>query len=182
MVTINAPAKINLTMEVLAKRADGYHEIRSVIQSIRLSDTLTFRESENMELRCTYPGWFAGLSLVSKATELIRESTGRYEGAIIEVEKHIPLMAGLGGDSSDAAAVLIGLDRLWEMKLSDNELATLAAKLGSDVPFFLHGGTALMEGRGEKITPLPALPRHYIVLVNPAIFERREKRRPLTRP
>lgn len=169
MVTVNAPAKINLTMEVLGERPDGYHEISSVVQTVSLCNLLSFTENENIEFRCTYPGWFADMSLVSKAAELIREFTGRHEGAIIEVEKRIPLMAGLGGDSSDAAAVLVGLDRLWGLKLEDDKLSVLAAKLGSDVPFFLTGGTALMEGHGERITPLPALPHHYIVLVNPAI-------------
>jgi 4-diphosphocytidyl-2-C-methyl-D-erythritol kinase len=156
-------------MEVLGKRADAYHEIRSVIQAISLCDILTLTENKDLEFRSTSSGWFADMSLVSKATELVRDSTNRHDGAIIEIEKHIPMMSGLGGDSSDAAAVLIGLDRLWELKLSDSELMAMAAKLGSDVPFFLHGGTALMEGRGESITPLPPLPRHYVVLVIPAI-------------
>lgn len=169
MVTVNAPAKINLTVEVLGKRADGYHEIRSVIQTISLCDKLRLTESENIEFLSTSTEWSTDLSLVSKAAWLVMESTGHREGVVIEVEKYIPLMAGLGGDSSDAAAVLIGLDRLWDLKLSDRQLAELAAILGSDVTFFLHSGTALMEGRGEKITPLPALPHHYVVLVNPSI-------------
>lgn len=169
MVTVNAPAKINLTIEVIGKRPDGYHEIRSVIQTVTLCDTLHFTAVDRTEFRSSSTGWSAELSLVSKAVQLVKESTGYRGGVNVEVEKRIPLMAGLGGDSSDGAAVLMGLDRLWGLKLSRDRLLELAAKLGSDVAFFLHGGTALMEGRGEKIMPLPALPRQYVVLVNPAI-------------
>jgi len=168
MVTVSAPAKINLTLEVLGKRPDGYHEIRSIIQTVSLCDTLRFAAGKNIDFHCSSPGWSAQLSLVSKAVRLVVESTGHRGGVTIEVEKHIPLMAGLGGDSSDAAAVLIGLDRLWVLNLAPGRLAEMAEKLGSDVAFFLYGGTVLMGGRGEKITPLPALLRHYVVLVNPA--------------
>ena len=168
MVTVSAPAKINLTLEVLGKRPDGYHEIRSIIQTVSLCDTLRFAAGKNIDFHCSSPGWSAQLSLVSKAVRLVTESTRHRGGVTIEVEKRIPLMAGLGGDSSDAAAVLIGLDRLWGLNLAPGRLPEMAEKLGSDVPFFLYGGTALMEGRGEKITPLPALSRHYVVLVNPA--------------
>jgi 4-diphosphocytidyl-2-C-methyl-D-erythritol kinase len=168
MIAIEAPAKINLTLEVLGKRLDGYHEIRSVVQAISLCDTLRFSSSKNIEIRSTSSGWSAEQSIIPKAMRVIKTITGYVGGVVIEVEKRIPLMAGLGGDSSDAAAVLRGLNELWRLGLSQEKLLELAPQLGSDVAFFLYGGTALMEGRGEKITPLPSFPHHYVVLVNPA--------------
>ncbi len=169
MLTVNAPAKLNLTFEVLGKQPDGYHQIRSVIQAISLGDRLTFRVSYELGFRSNLPDWSAGESLVSRAAQLLRVTAGCSEGAIVEVEKRIPLVSGLGGDSSDAAAALYGLNELWKLGLSGDKLLELAAQLGSDVPFFLHGGTALAEGRGEKITPLPAPPRSWLVLVVPAV-------------
>ena len=168
MITIEAPAKINLTLEVLGKRPDGYHEIRSVVQAIGLCDTLRFSLSKSIEIRSASPGWLAEQSIIPKTVRLIKSTTGYAGGVIIEVEKRVPLMAGLGGDSSDAAAVLRGLNELWRLGLSQEKLLELAPQLGSDVAFFLCGGTALMEGRGEKITPLPSFPPHYVILVNPA--------------
>lgn len=167
MITIEAPAKINLTLEVLGKRPDGYHEIRSVVQAVSLCDTLRFSSSKNIEIRSTLSGWSAEQSIVPKAADLIKAITGYAGGVVIDIEKRIPLMAGLGGDSSDAAVVLRGLNELWRLGLSREKLLELAPQLGSDVAFFLYGGTALMEGRGEKITPLPFFPHHYVVLVNP---------------
>jgi 4-diphosphocytidyl-2-C-methyl-D-erythritol kinase len=169
LLTVKAPAKINLTLEVLGKRPDGYHEIRSIIQTISLCDTLHFSSAENVEIRCALPGWSSRESLVSKAVSLIK-NTFTYEGGVtIEVNKRIPLMAGLGGDSSDAAAVLLGLNELWGLDLSLERLHYLALQLGSDMTFFLTGGTALMEGRGEKITSLPSFPHQYVILVNPSV-------------
>jgi len=169
MLTIRAPAKLNLTLEVLGKRADGYHEIRSVIQTIDLCDTLRFQENSRTRFKSSMPGWLPEKSLVSKAVNLLREATGYMTGVVIEVDKYIPLLSGLGGDSSDAAAVLLGLDRLWGLKLPQERLLGLAAELGSDVVFFLRGGTALIEGRGEIVTPLPSLSQSWVVLVVPAV-------------
>jgi len=169
MITIEAPAKINLTLEVLGKRPDGYHEIRSVIQTISLCDTLRFSAAQHIEIHSTSLGWSAEQSIIPKAINLMKTISGYTSGIIIEVEKRIPLMAGLGGDSSNAAAVLRGLNELWRLGLSREKLKEMAPQLGSDVAFFLYGGTALMAGRGEKITPLPSFPHHYIVLVNPTI-------------
>ena len=166
---IPAPAKLNLTLEVLGRRPDGFHEIRSVIQTINLCDSLSFELSQNIEFRCADPDWVATESLVSKAAKLLQRATGCSKGATIEVEKRIPLVSGLGGDSSDAIAVLRGLNKLWELGLSREELLGLASQLGSDVFFFLYGGTALMEGRGEKITALSPLPHMWVVLVNPSV-------------
>jgi 4-diphosphocytidyl-2-C-methyl-D-erythritol kinase len=162
-----APAKLNLTLEVLGKRDDGFHEIRSVIQTISLSDRLSFQPASDTTFKCNMPGWMPELSLVSRAVSLLRETTGITAGVTIDINKVIPLMSGLGGDSSDAAAILLGLDKLWGPGLSREKLTELAQRLGSDVGFFLCGGTALIEGRGEMIIPLPSLARRWIVLVVP---------------
>ena len=168
ILTIKAPAKLNLTLEVLGKREDGYHEIRSVMQTIDLCDTLHFGVGVDMLFSCDMEEWSAEASLVSKATQLMQEAAGD-KGASITIEKRIPLMSGLGGDSSDAAAVLRGLNELWQLNLSPEKLRELAAQLGSDVFFFLQGGTALVEGRGERITPLPSLPEMWVVLILPDV-------------
>ncbi len=169
MLTILAPAKLNLTLEVLAKRPDGFHEIRSVAQTINLCDSLRFQLSENIEFTCTDPCWLPEMSLVSKAVDLLQKTTGCSQGAKIEVEKRIPLISGLSGDSSDAAAVLNGLNRLWGFGLSLPQLVELASRLGSDVAFFLYDGTALLKGRGEVVTPLPPLPHMSVVLMLPPV-------------
>ena len=169
MLTVPAPAKINLTLEVLSKRQDGFHEIRSVIQTINLSDSLCFQSGENIEFKSDLPEWIAEESLVSRAVSLLREAAGCSKGVTIEVSKRIPLLSGLGGDSSDAAAVLRGLNQLWGLGLSLRDLVELAWQLGSDVAFFLYGGTALVEGRGEIVTPLPPLPHRWVVLAMPPV-------------
>ncbi|MBU04978.1 MAG: 4-(cytidine 5'-diphospho)-2-C-methyl-D-erythritol kinase [Dehalococcoidales bacterium] len=179
MITVMAPAKINLTLEVLAKRTDGFHEIRSVIQTIGLCDRLFFQDGETFECRSDSPGWLAEKSLIPEATRLLRETTGCSRGAVITVEKCIPLVGGLGGDSSDAAATLRGLNQFWELALPQNKLLELARQLGSDVAFFLDGGTALVEGRGELVIPLPPLPRTWVVLVIPTIPQLPEKTKQL---
>ncbi len=169
MLTVSAPAKLNLTLEVLGRRPDGYHDIRSVIQSINLSDSLTLALSRELKFRSNVPDWTAEQSLVSRAARVLQETTACTRGAAIEVSKRIPLLSGLGGDSSDAAATLYGLNRLWELELPEEKLLVMAASLGSDVPFFLAGGTVLAEGRGEVLTPLPPMPRMWAVLVIPAV-------------
>lgn len=175
MLTVLAPAKINLTLEVLAERQDGFHEIRSVMQAVDLCDSLRFRLGQDIEFKPDAPGWVAGESLVSKAVGLLQESTGCAEGAVIGLTKHIPLVSGLGGDTSDAVATLRGLNQLWGLGLSPRELAGLASKLGSDGAFFLRGGTALVEGRGEVVTPLPPLPRMWAVIVMPPLPRMQKK-------
>jgi 4-diphosphocytidyl-2-C-methyl-D-erythritol kinase len=169
MPVINAPAKINLTFEVLGKRPDGYHEIRSIIQSVDLSDTITIDNSHDVSIECDMPGWMPERSLVSKAVALVRESYDSAGGIKLDIKKRIPLMSGLGGDSSDAAAVLQGLNELWELELTVEDLNGYAEQLGSDVFFFLNGATALVEGRGEIVKALPSLPRMWVVLVVPDI-------------
>lgn len=179
MIMVTAPAKINLTLEVLGKRADGFHEIRSVIQTISLCDHLSFQTGKKLEFKSDSPGWIAEKSLVAKAALLLQETTGCSRGAVITAEKSIPLVGGLGGDSSDAAATLRGLNQLWELELPKNKLLELANKLGSDIAFFLDGGTALVEGRGEIVTLLPPLPRMWVVLVIPDVPRPRGKTKQL---
>ena len=170
MLKVLAPAKLNLTLEVLAKRPDGFHEIRSVIQAINLCDSLRFQLSKNIEFSCTDPNWVPARSLVSKATSLLQKTTGCSKGVTIEVDKHIPLVSGLSGDSSDAAAVLRGLNKLWGLGLSLPQLLELASQLGSDVAFFLYGGTTVVRGRGEIVTPLPPFPHMWVVLMLPPVL------------
>lgn len=169
MITMKALAKINLTLEVLRKRPDGFHEIRSVLQTIDLHDTLYIEESRGVSYQCDMEGWSAEKSLVSKVVALLREETGYKGGVGIKIEKRIPLLSGLGGDSSDAAALLRGLNDLWNLDLSEEKLAELAVKLGSDVPFFLRRGTALATGRGEIISPLTLPEKLWLVLVVPDV-------------
>jgi len=169
MLTVLAPAKVNLTLEVLAERRDGFHEIRSVAQTIDLCDKLHLQAGDRIEFRCADPNWVAAESLVSKAAGLLRERAGCSQGVTITLDKRIPLVSGLGGDSSDAAAVLRGLNRLWGLDLAQEELLKLATRLGSDVPFFLYGSTALLEGRGEVIRPLPPPRQMWLVLMLPPV-------------
>jgi len=169
MLTLLAPAKLNLTLEVLAKRPDGFHEIRSVIQTINLCDSLRFQLGQSLTFKCDEPKWLPEKSLVSKAASLLQETTKAPKGATIEVNKRIPLMSGLGGDSSDAAAILRGLNQLWGLGLPLPELVKLASQLGSDVAFFLYGGTALVRSRGEIVTPLSSLPHTWVILIIPPV-------------
>jgi len=175
MLTVKAPAKINLTLEVLGKRPDGFHNIRSVIQAINLYDSLGFSLSDSIEVSSDNPDFVPERSLIPGAAALLQQVKGCSQGVKIEVEKRIPLSSGLGGDSSDAAAVLLGLNELWPPTLKPAQLLDLATRLGSDVVFFLYGGTALAEGRGDKIAPLPSLSRSWVVLLTPALPEVEKK-------
>ena len=178
MLTVLAPAKINLTLEVLAERTDGFHEIRSVVQTINLCDSLQFQLSPDIEFRSSLSDLVPEESLISKAASLLRQATGCSQGAAIEVTKCIPLVSGLGGDSSDAAAILCGLNELWGLGLSRLKLVELASQLGSDVAFFVYGGTAVVRGRGEMVTPLPPLSRRWVVVMMPVVprMERKTER------
>ncbi len=162
-----APAKINLTLEVLGCRCDGYHEILSVIQTIKLADKLEFEPADEFSFKSDNPLWKPGKSLAVKAALAFKEYTGVKQGANIYITKSIPFSAGLGGESSAAAAVLSGLNQLHKLKLTPGELHGLAARIGSDVPFFLSGGTAMLLGRGEKVSPLPPMPHHRVILLLP---------------
>jgi 4-diphosphocytidyl-2-C-methyl-D-erythritol kinase len=176
-VSTPAPAKINWTLEVLGRRPDGYHEVRTVFQTIGLCDRVTASPAANLELALTGPAGQGGAplarvppaeNLAYRAATLLRDQAGGPTmGARIELEKVIPADAGLGGGSSDAAATLRALNRLWGLGLPAGELSRLAAQLGADVPFFLFGGTALGCGRGDEVTPLPDIPSRRLLLVVP---------------
>lgn len=168
MLKFASPAKINLVLEILGKREDGFHELRSLIQTIDLYDTLYFEISDKVSFECTELSLRTSDNLVLKAIKLVREATGCSKGVKVRLEKHIPWGAGLGGGSSNAATTLLALNKLWGLGLSLPKLTTLAAKLGSDVPFFLHGGLALVEGTGEKVTPLGIPQPRWLVLLVPA--------------
>ena len=167
MLTVYAPAKINLVLEVLGKDND-YHRISSIVQSIDLCDVLNFQLDEEVCFECDVPSLKRD-NLVTRAATLLKESTKCSLGTRIELRKHIPWGVGLGGGSSDAAATLLALNELWGLGLPLSELVRLASKLGSDVPFFIHKGTALVEGKGEKVTPLPYLPATCFVLMVPSL-------------
>ena len=171
-ITLQAHAKINLNLRVLRLRPDGFHDIDSVAQTISLHDTLTLEEAPggHLDLRVDPPEVSAGPeNLVFRAWDLMSKElggTGR-RGARIHLDKRIPVGAGLGGGSSDCAAALVGLSRLWGIGMPANRIQSLAAGLGSDVPFFLTGGTARLRGRGTEVEPLPDLLGHSLVLVYP---------------
>ncbi|MGB5136515.1 MAG: 4-(cytidine 5'-diphospho)-2-C-methyl-D-erythritol kinase [Prochlorococcaceae cyanobacterium] len=158
-LTVWAPAKINLHLEVLGLRPDGFHELAMVMQSIDLVDRLQLAASADgaITLECDRPGLPTdGSNLIVKAAELLRLRAGLPElGARIGLRKRIPVGAGLAGGSSNAAATLVGLNALWGLGLGGPELHALAARLGSDVPFCLAGGTQLCFGRGERLEPVP---------------------------
>ena len=157
-ISLKAPAKINLFLEILGKRDDGYHEIETIMQEIDLADNLQFEEiQEGVKLECNDKRIPLNQdNLVCKAANLILKECGIKKGVSINLEKKIPVGAGLGGGSSDAAATLKALNSLWGVGLNDGELIEFAAKLGSDIPFFIKGKTSICSGRGEKIFPVEA--------------------------
>ncbi len=169
LLSLKAYSKINLTLEVLGKRDDGYHEIVSVLQTIDLADTLFFEENEELQLESNIPELNSPDNLVLQAAKLLQETTGFSGGALIQLDKKVPFPAGLGSGSSDAATTLKGLNLFWKLNLSQGKLTEIAKKIGSDVAFFLYGGTALAQGRGEKITPLPPIPKTWLVLLEPSL-------------
>ena len=160
-ITVTAPAKVNLHLEVLGIRPDGFHELAMVMQSIDLADRLTFTASSDAELTlsCDDPSLSLGDdNLVMRAAQLLRSRSGFNElGAAMHLEKRIPIGAGLAGGSSDGAAALVGLNTLWGLGHSSSDLERLAAELGSDMPFCVAGGSQLCFGRGEVLEPLPAV-------------------------
>jgi 4-diphosphocytidyl-2-C-methyl-D-erythritol kinase len=167
-LVVRAPAKVNLFLEVLGKRPDGYHEIATLMVAIHLMDTLVFKEEPNLRLGCNRPDLSTGPdNLVLRAARLLRERTGCTRGAHIHLVKRIPVAAGLAGGSTDAAATLWGLNRLWNLGLNHGELTRLGAELGSDIPFFFHTPAAWCTGRGATVTPVPLGRRLHLVLVCP---------------
>ncbi len=172
-LSVAAPAKINLDLRILGRRSDGYHEIRTLLQTIDLTDDIraTVAPPGVLDLQVTPTAVVSSGSdnLMMLAAEALLRHTGVKAGANLELAKRIPIGAGLGGGSSDAAASLVLLDVLWGLHLQPSELCELAAEVGSDVPFFLTGGLALASGRGENIRPLPDLVDCGVVVCTPPI-------------
>jgi 4-diphosphocytidyl-2-C-methyl-D-erythritol kinase len=167
---VQASAKVNLALEVLGKRADGYHEIATVMQAVDLFDRLILEPAPTLTLEVDDAALPTDeRNLVIRAAMLLRQDAGVDSGARIRLRKRIPVAAGLGGGSSDAAATLWGLSRLWGLRWPRARLADLAMRLGMDVPFFLSGGPALATGRGERLKPLPGAGAYALVLVNPGV-------------
>jgi 4-diphosphocytidyl-2-C-methyl-D-erythritol kinase len=157
-----APAKLNLFLHVLGKRADGYHELQTVFRLIDRADRVGIAAREDGEVR--FSGVFAQDNLCTRAARLLQQETGSRRGCEITLEKTIPVGGGFGGGSSDAATVLLVLNRAWNLGLSRQKLLDIGLKLGADVPFFLFGTNALGEGIGERLTPLALGPAWYLVL------------------
>jgi 4-diphosphocytidyl-2-C-methyl-D-erythritol kinase len=171
---VRAYAKINLTLDVLGRRDDGYHDLVTVMQTIDLYDTicLTPTGDDRVRMISSIPALSNDENLAARAAQLVRQHLALSQGVLIELHKAIPMTSGLGGGSSDAAAVLLALRQWWQLPLSPSDLLSLAASLGSDVPFFLAGGLALCEGRGELVTPLAAhwpASMRWLLLLKPAI-------------
>jgi 4-diphosphocytidyl-2-C-methyl-D-erythritol kinase len=169
---VRAYAKINLDLRVLGTRPDGFHELRTVFQSISLHDTITCLPRQGpFAIECDVAGVpLDGSNLIWRAAEALWRAlrrSGRVQDIVVRLDKGIPLQAGLGGGSADAAATLVALSRAWNVPVRQAQLTDVAAALGADVPFFLAGGTALGLGRGDEIYPLADLPRHWIVLLVP---------------
>jgi 4-diphosphocytidyl-2-C-methyl-D-erythritol kinase len=166
-----APAKINLYLQIVGDRPDGFHELIMVLQSIELADRVTIHPSqrEGIRVRCDHAEVPQDqTNLAYRAADLMLrqfpEMHAKFGGVDIELQKRIPMGAGLAGGSTNAAAVLVGIDMMWNLGLTQSELQDLAATLGSDIPFCISGGTALATGRGEKLDPLPDLDNSYVVL------------------
>lgn len=169
-VTEKAPAKINLILDVLGKRGDGFHEMETVMTSIDLADRLTFTPRKDAEIVLTSNSAFMPLderNIVYKAAVLLQKHLPSPKGALIDIDKQIPIAAGLGGGSSDAAATLRGLNQLWDLQCSLKELARIGSEIGSDVPFCVFGRTSYATGRGEEVVVIDEIPQCWVVLVKP---------------
>ena len=165
----NAPAKINLTLEVLGKRRDGFHNIVSVMQTVALFDVIEITESNRVNISVSNADISQENNIVWEAYKKFKAVTGISDNASIDIKKNIPIKAGLGGGSSDAAATLRGLNRLWNLKLSRENLIEIGTEVGSDVPFFIAGGCSLVRGRGEIIEPLPGPNLGTLLICSPSL-------------
>ncbi|MBQ9414472.1 MAG: 4-(cytidine 5'-diphospho)-2-C-methyl-D-erythritol kinase [Clostridia bacterium] len=169
-VRVTAPAKINLTLYVEGKRADGYHELTSVFQTVTLADTVILEQADHIKLSCSDPALPTDeRNTAHRAAAAFFAATGIQGGATIHIEKRIPQQAGLGGGSADAAGVLVGLNALYDAGLSTADLCRIGASVGADVPFCVAGGTAMVTGIGEILRPLPPMPDCAIAIVKPPI-------------
>lgn len=172
MLYVKAPAKINLTLDVLYKRPDNYHEVEMIMTTVDLADRIGLETRADGQIKIVSADRFVpddNRNFAYQAAELLKNTYGLREGVTITIEKQIPIAAGLAGGSSDAAATLRGLNELWNLNLSLDELAEHGAKIGSDVSFCVYGGTALATGRGEKIKELPVPPTCWVILAKPKI-------------
>ena len=170
-ITVYAPAKINLVLRILDRRPDGYHNVWSLMQTVALEDTLSISINHDhsvITLCCDDSSLKTDhTNLVYRAAAVVLEQSGRAVGLDIALAKRIPMGAGLGGGSSDAAATIIGLNRILKLGWSPKEMAQVGQALGSDVPFFFFTPAATVSGRGEKVTPVRIMERRWVVLVNP---------------
>lgn len=167
---VKAPAKINLTLDVLHKRNDGYHEVEMIMTTVDLADRVHLKNMDTKTIRVASNNGFLptdASNLAWQAAKILQSRYAPKAGVSIFIDKHIPMSAGLAGGSTDAAAVLRGLNKLWQLGLSIDTLAKLGEEIGSDVPFCVYGGTAVARGRGEKLTFLPAPPPCWVVLAKP---------------
>lgn len=170
-IIVQCRAKINLTLDILDQRSDGYHNLKSVMQSVDITDTLRIKkDAEFIKVRSNQPDLPKGPgNTVYAASVLFRKATRIASGISIFIEKRIPHQAGMGGGSSDAAGALLGLNKLFGTPLSIDDLTDLAARIGSDVPYFLYGGTVLISGRGEIVERLQDAPKLDLVIVKPEV-------------
>lgn len=167
-LTLPSFAKINWLLKVLGKRPDGFHELCTVFQTVSLSDLIRFTPADDLSLTCSDPRIpLDGSNLIMRAAEALRARFAIAGGAAIHLEKRIPSPGGLGGGSSNAAVALIGLSRLWGLQCDRGELEAIGSELGSDVPFFFTGGTAVGTGRGEIVAPLPDAVAEFLMIVTP---------------
>ena len=188
---IKAYAKLNLTLDILGKRPDGYHDLRMVMQSVDLADEVTIAPSAGKGRMSTNLSYLPadGRNLAQAAASVFRRNTGKGGPVDIAIEKHIPVCAGMGGGSSDAAAVLRAMNEMTGAGLTLTQLAEIGQQVGSDVPYCVLGGTALAEGRGEILTPLPPLPPCFVAICKPhypistpRLFAEADSKRLLCRP
>ena len=171
-VVIKAMAKVNLGLDVLRRRENGYHDVKMVMQTVNLYDTLTISKTENAQIIITTNTGELPLNednLIYKAAKLLSTHTGKEYGVKIHLDKQIPIAAGLAGGSTDAAATLLGLNALYDLGLNKEELAKIGVKIGADVPYCIYGGTCLSEGIGEVLTKLPDAPDCFVVIAKPGI-------------
>ena len=162
-------AKVNLTLEIIGKRRDGYHNLASVMQTVDLFDTVSISSSDEIVVSCDDAEITHENNLATKAASVLKKKTGISDGAFISIKKNIPVSAGMGGGSTDAAATLRGLNKLWKIGLSLDELTHFAADVGSDVPFLVRGGTSLVQGRGEDVSPITAANIPKFLILTPEV-------------
>jgi len=171
-LALKAPAKINYLLDVIRRRPDGYHDLRMIMQRINLCDEIdiTLNDTPGLSVTCGRQGVPDGPGNIAwKAARILLDMAGTGQGATISITKNIPVAAGLGGGSSDAASVLMGMNELLGLKLSDEQLMEIGVKLGADVPFFIFKQTALAEGIGEQLQAMPPIPSAWVLLVNPGV-------------